>query len=382
MDLKRTIDHLMISSLELMERTKISRATLNNYIKLGILPKPIVTAPNDMKIRTKKIGYYPSSVLEKMKMVKIMKQEGLSILQIANKIQGNTAENSTDTIPVFTGESIVRNNNADEKYQRWASKNIDNIELRSECGDASDYTFLNNIRKQIEIRQKAINDLIYNGEVIPVAFSVLCAKLQDANHIKSDLLRNEYDELMTGLIEMTDDVFQNFFGLYGRSFGFEILYYLIKNDFTDYLMNSILCAIKLRNRIKLFNEEMKRKKNWHGELFLNIGIADDFNKITPIPSLHGIEFCAYGNAQNCASELSSYATDGSIWSTKNLIQKLKSEQQKKLLFGIQMKKNGNWNYKEKHFIRIKNASDVSSSCHNNQIDISDMPITEVFDILS
>ena len=31
----------MITSKEIIEQTGISRATLNNYIKMGILPKPI-----------------------------------------------------------------------------------------------------------------------------------------------------------------------------------------------------------------------------------------------------------------------------------------------------------------------------------------------------
>ena len=37
----------LISSKEVLEKSGISRATLNNYIKMGIIPKPIVQSPKE-----------------------------------------------------------------------------------------------------------------------------------------------------------------------------------------------------------------------------------------------------------------------------------------------------------------------------------------------
>ena len=54
----------IISSIDLMKRTGLSRATLNNYIKAGILPRPMVKRPSDTEhSRAKRIGYFPDSVL-------------------------------------------------------------------------------------------------------------------------------------------------------------------------------------------------------------------------------------------------------------------------------------------------------------------------------
>ena len=55
-------DSNLITSKDLIQKTGISRATLNNYIKLGILPKPIVRRPGPEQKGVKQIGYFPLSV--------------------------------------------------------------------------------------------------------------------------------------------------------------------------------------------------------------------------------------------------------------------------------------------------------------------------------
>ena len=62
----------LITSKEIIEKTGISRATLNNYIKMGILPKPIVRRPGPEQKGVKKIGYFPASVLEHILKVKLL----------------------------------------------------------------------------------------------------------------------------------------------------------------------------------------------------------------------------------------------------------------------------------------------------------------------
>jgi len=73
----------LISSKEILQKTKISRATLNNYIKMGILPRPIVQPPKDAIKGVKKIGYFPREVLDRIETVKRLKKEGRSMEDIA-----------------------------------------------------------------------------------------------------------------------------------------------------------------------------------------------------------------------------------------------------------------------------------------------------------
>jgi len=74
----------LVTSKEIIEKTGISRATLNNYIKLGILPKPIVGRPRSGRQEgVRQIGYFPPESLECIFKVKLLKTQGHSIADIA-----------------------------------------------------------------------------------------------------------------------------------------------------------------------------------------------------------------------------------------------------------------------------------------------------------
>ena len=54
----------MISSKELIETAEISRATLNNYVGLDLLPKPVVTKSQSISDgKAPRLGYFPDSAL-------------------------------------------------------------------------------------------------------------------------------------------------------------------------------------------------------------------------------------------------------------------------------------------------------------------------------
>ncbi|MBT8145798.1 MAG: MerR family transcriptional regulator [Gammaproteobacteria bacterium] len=80
----------MLNSKELMEQSGISRATLNNYVALGILPSPIVKTPEDGEGRTTRIGYFPNEALDRVKKVQEMKKDGISIAEIANQLSSKS----------------------------------------------------------------------------------------------------------------------------------------------------------------------------------------------------------------------------------------------------------------------------------------------------
>jgi len=78
----------LISSKDVLLKTGISRATLNNYIKMGILPRPIVKRPEEGMKGVKQIGYFPITVLELIERVKRLKLEGKAMDQIIREFQG------------------------------------------------------------------------------------------------------------------------------------------------------------------------------------------------------------------------------------------------------------------------------------------------------
>ena len=64
-----------------MARTGISRATLNNYIGLNLIPSPTVRKPEEPGGPTK-IGYFPEWVVERIMKIHQLKNEGMRMSQI------------------------------------------------------------------------------------------------------------------------------------------------------------------------------------------------------------------------------------------------------------------------------------------------------------
>ena len=76
----------MLSSKELLEKSGLSRATLNNYIALGLLPRPLVKHPEEPDDRARRLGYFPESALDIIKQVEAMKKQGLRMTEIADRL--------------------------------------------------------------------------------------------------------------------------------------------------------------------------------------------------------------------------------------------------------------------------------------------------------
>ncbi|NIQ91393.1 MAG: hypothetical protein GWN93_21265, partial [Deltaproteobacteria bacterium] len=74
-------DSKQISSKEILARTGISRATLNNYIGLNLIPPPTVRKPEELGGPTK-IGYFPEWVVDRIEKVRQLKSEGMRMSQI------------------------------------------------------------------------------------------------------------------------------------------------------------------------------------------------------------------------------------------------------------------------------------------------------------
>ncbi len=79
-------DLKLISSKEILDKTGISRATLNNYIKMGIIPRPIIRSPGEKVQGIKKLGYFSQTVLDRIRKVKILKKEGKTMDTIAKEL--------------------------------------------------------------------------------------------------------------------------------------------------------------------------------------------------------------------------------------------------------------------------------------------------------
>jgi adenylate cyclase len=77
----------MITSKDLLARTGVSRATLNNYISMNLLPRPEVKrvspAPGEAPTT---LGYFPDWAITRIEEIRSLKQSGMSIDAIKSKL--------------------------------------------------------------------------------------------------------------------------------------------------------------------------------------------------------------------------------------------------------------------------------------------------------
>ncbi|NML48210.1 MerR family transcriptional regulator [Ramlibacter sp. G-1-2-2] len=89
----------MLTSKEIIERTGISRATLNNYISSGLVPRPQVLPPGPQDGGAPRIGYFPDDTIERVQEIQRLKQEGWSITRIAQHFAAQPAAAVADERP-------------------------------------------------------------------------------------------------------------------------------------------------------------------------------------------------------------------------------------------------------------------------------------------
>jgi len=199
-------DGNLITSKDLIEKTGISRATLNNYIKLGILPKPIVRRPGPEQKGVKQIGYFPATVLENILRVKLLKQQGNTMDEIAATFQESSVEeieeisaSEIENIPAglteYTEDKTdhaakvvppaepaapkIQHRAADSPRVADTYKAADNnrvadihraadTELRVTIADISSPAYLVNHNFEIEWINKPAEELIFNCNIKPM----------------------------------------------------------------------------------------------------------------------------------------------------------------------------------------------------------------------
>lgn len=80
-----------------MAKTGISRATLNNYIGLGLLSKPEIRSGEEGE---RLLGYFPESSIDRILEIKALKAQGLSMSQIVEELAVASLEGGAVEMPV------------------------------------------------------------------------------------------------------------------------------------------------------------------------------------------------------------------------------------------------------------------------------------------
>lgn len=488
-------DESWITSHELMDLTALSRATLNNYIKLGIVVKPVVRIPEDTSTGTRIIGYFPKDVIERIKQIKQLKKEGKSMDDIARMFSEGTSANilpvnsdqlsKTDSLNLSINDIHSPAYLINNKFEiEWVNKEaeedifqqevslITNAEERNifrimskqglladqqikpelvtyfmkffktkfeKCDLSKLFTgisekecrFLEKIYDQVEVPQHdplretyllpnygegqnasynvfhlifregflfihlPVDDLMRDvigiftrrGKIITelmkqrmpslVSFCVLVADLQESSRICAELPPEEYFELIRDIWKSMDEIFPKYYGTYGKHVGDGMVYYFLRETDNNYVINSILCALELKERMKKLSMEWKIRKGWFNDLYLNIGINEGEEFFGTIPSSPYFEFTALGDSVNYAGRLSDLARYGSIWTTKNLLNRISAEERKRLQYGIKRNEQGREIFIENMFSRVMDMLRPDDAKYSKFMDIATLAVTEI-----
>lgn len=96
----------MLTSKEIIERTGISRATLNNYIASGLVPRPQVLPPGPQDGAAPRIGYFPDDTIDRVETIQRLKREGWSITRISEYFAGQAAGAGTPLAAARPADSV------------------------------------------------------------------------------------------------------------------------------------------------------------------------------------------------------------------------------------------------------------------------------------
>ena len=78
----------MLSSLELIQATGVSRATLNNYIAQSLVPRPVVQKPGENSTsRARQMGFFPEETVSRIQHIQQLKKDGKSMAEIIGLLQ-------------------------------------------------------------------------------------------------------------------------------------------------------------------------------------------------------------------------------------------------------------------------------------------------------
>lgn len=162
----------MLNSKQLIEMTGMSRATLNNYVALGILPSPIIRTSPDDAGRATRLGYFDESALDIIQQVHTLKKGGFTMAEIAEKLgspAGKTPQKASLTEQV-SGNSPISNMSLDGSVENLPGPSYmvnNNFELIWWNDSAADSLFDSNEAIPSDLEARGLFNLLFSLQITP-----------------------------------------------------------------------------------------------------------------------------------------------------------------------------------------------------------------------
>ena len=347
----------MLNSKELLEKTGISRATLNNYISWGIVPRPQVLPPGPQDGAAPRIGYFPEDIVNRIADIQRLKKEGWDMKRISQHFSG--------------GKDAAIAQAPSTRLQAPAS------------GDAPTRAA---VLPEPQAPGPALADEPANKDagrsrpvLTPVA--VLVSDLQDSARVWAELPPEEYFELINRIWSMADPIFKRHHGTHGKHPGDGLVCHFLPQPGSSYLWNVLAAAVEMKEAMRGVSKEWQLRKGWATELYINTGVNEGQEWLGSFRPAGPREFTALGKTINQAARISEFARRGAVWATKNLVAKLTSPERKRLKFGVRRKsQDGHEVFVSSVFAKLDGLEDPTGAGGDRFKDMGRLPITEIVDM--
>ena len=300
----------MLNSKEILEQTGISRATLNNYIGWGIVPKPEVLPPEPQDGGAPRIGYFPDGIVERIAEIQRLKKDGWSMARIASHFGAGGSTPPPDQAPPAPAPAAPQRQEATPRPTTSAPPALPAAPV---AGDAR--------RKRPVLADVA----------------VLVAGLQHSTSIWSELPPEEYFELINDIWATADPIFRRHAGSHGKHPADGMVCYFFPLPAGSYLWNALVAAQELRAAMRRVSKEWQLRKGWTTELYMNIGIDEGQEWLGTFKSDSKLDFTSLADTIHHAARLSDFSRSGAIWATKNLLGKLSADERERIRYGVRRK---------------------------------------------
>jgi class 3 adenylate cyclase len=346
----------LLNSKELLEKTGISRATLNNYISWGIVPRPQVLPPGPHDGAAPRIGYFPDDIAKRIGDIQRLKKEGWDMKRIAQHF---------GSAPPAAGPGPMLSARAHDSAAPAAAAMP--ASAAPSTGAGSD-------------RESAHNAVGQTRPVLtPVA--VLVSDLQDCGKVWAELPAEDYFDLINGIWSMADPIFKRHHGITGKHAGDGFVCHFLPQPGSSYLWNVVAAAVEIKDAMRRVSKEWQLRKGWAIELYVNTGINEGQEWLGRLKAASAPEFTALGKTITQAARISEFAQRGAIWATKNLVAKLTSAERRRLKFGVRRKNHdGHEAFVSSVFAKLDGLAEAAGADADKFKDIGRLPITEIVHI--
>jgi DNA-binding transcriptional MerR regulator len=245
-------EEIQISSKDILRKTNISRATLNNYIRMGILPKPIVQAPLDGIKGPRKIGYFPAYSLDRIEKIRNLKKEGFSMEAIAEKMKEAEPDRPSSN-DIGSRRTIKKRNEVPATLTLFPEM---------ESSDPFRMT-----EKTIKKTPRP------SGHNFPslLPFCVLYAVMENSKLLSDKMPPEDYCALVEKIFEEFEAICIKNDGY--CQYGYFFSAYFVGDGKTTYLKNALNAGIEVRNLSSRIGSSLQNDRSSPENIRLNVGLG-------------------------------------------------------------------------------------------------------------